>query len=316
MKRFKRILLIANGLAEKHSVLERAKTLARNNQAQLTILDVIKLSSRDMQVLKIYMDPEEFQRMIVHERMKDLERLISPMKRERVQGGVKVLIGIPFLEIIREVLRSNHDLVMMTAEGIGGIRDMLFGTTTMHLMRKCPCSVWAIKPAKRMQFARILAAVDPDPTDRIKNALNGKVLELAYSLAQAEMSEFHVIHAWALQGEGLLRAGKRVPMNKVNQMVRETHKAHQLWLNKLLQVYTPDIPNNRVHLLKGDAGKLIPELASKKKIDLIVMGTVGRTGVAGLLIGNTAEKVLQKVDCSVLAVKPEGYVTPVELEQE
>jgi nucleotide-binding universal stress UspA family protein len=53
----------------------------------------------------------------------------------------------------------------------------------------------------------------------------------------------------------------------------------------------------------------------EEQIDLIVMGTVGRSGISGLFIGNTAEKVLQKVDCSVLAVKPEGFVSPVKLDQ-
>jgi universal stress protein E len=70
------------------------------------------------------------------------------------------------------------------------------------------------------------------------------------------------------------------------------------------------------YLLKGEAGVLIPELAQAKAVDLIVMGTVSRTGVAGLLIGNTAEKVLRRVDCSVLTVKPEGFISPVKQEPE
>ena len=41
------------------------------------------------------------------------------------------------------------------------------------------------------------------------------------------------------------------------------------------------------------------------------MGTVARSGVPGLLIGNKAEKVLSGIDCTVLAVKPSGYVSPV-----
>jgi nucleotide-binding universal stress UspA family protein len=60
---------------------------------------------------------------------------------------------------------------------------------------------------------------------------------------------------------------------------------------------------------------VIPDFAMEEQIDLIVMGTVGRSGISGLFIGNTAEKVLQKVDCSVLAVKPEGFVSPVKLDQ-
>jgi nucleotide-binding universal stress UspA family protein len=68
-------------------------------------------------------------------------------------------------------------------------------------------------------------------------------------------------------------------------------------------------------MLKGEAGALIPELAEKMEVDLIVMGTVGRGGIAGLLIGNTAEEILQQVDCSVLAVKPDGFVSPVRLDE-
>ena len=52
----------------------------------------------------------------------------------------------------------------------------------------------------------------------------------------------------------------------------------------------------------------------QNKIDLIVMGIIFRTGVLGVLIGDTAEDVLKKVDFSVLAVKPDDFITPVKLE--
>jgi len=47
------------------------------------------------------------------------------------------------------------------------------------------------------------------------------------------------------------------------------------------------------------------------RIDLLVMGTVCRTGSPGLIIGNTAERVLDSVKCSVLTVKPAGFVSPI-----
>jgi nucleotide-binding universal stress UspA family protein len=67
-------------------------------------------------------------------------------------------------------------------------------------------------------------------------------------------------------------------------------------------------------VLAGPPGVRIPEYATEKDVELIVMGTLGRTGIAGLLIGNTAETILAQVECPVLAVKPEGFVTPVTLE--
>ncbi len=67
----------------------------------------------------------------------------------------------------------------------------------------------------------------------------------------------------------------------------------------------------RLHFLKDDASALITDLAAKERIDLIILGTVCRTSVAGFFIGNTAENILQQVDCSVLTVRPEGFISPV-----
>jgi nucleotide-binding universal stress UspA family protein len=68
------------------------------------------------------------------------------------------------------------------------------------------------------------------------------------------------------------------------------------------------------HILKGEPDRLIPEMSEKLAADVVVMGTVARTGLDGVLIGNTAENVLQQIGRSVLAVKPEGFVSPVRLE--
>jgi len=51
--------------------------------------------------------------------------------------------------------------------------------------------------------------------------------------------------------------------------------------------------------------------AEELQAELIVMGTIRHAGIEGILIGNTAETILHRIDCSVLAVKPEGFVTPV-----
>ena len=79
----------------------------------------------------------------------------------------------------------------------------------------------------------------------------------------------------------------------------------------LLQEYELENVNHHVHLVKGD-GHVIPKLAHQQQIDLIVMGTVCRTGIAGVFIGNTAESILPAGGYrSVLTVKPDGFVSPV-----
>jgi len=194
------------------------------------------------------------------------------------------------------------------------LKGMLFGSTAMHLMRKCPCPVWVVKKGENEHYDRIIAAVDPEPSDEQRNQLNFKIMDLATSLAKLEQSELLVVHAWVLYGETILRGGVgRMDREEIDKLVREAEAEHKEGLNNLLEKYDLQGLNYRVHLIKGEAGRVIPELAEKKRADLIVMGTLSRSGVAGFLIGNTAEKILQKVDCSVLTAKPDGFVTPVKL---
>ena len=309
MKRFKNILLLAGGEGWKEAALKRAVILAKNNKAKLKVVEVIEELPREMQILITSMHLADLQEVAIAEQSRKLERIIAPIRDEGIQITTKVLIGTPFLEIIREVLRNRHDLVMKTARGKGGLKEISFGSTAMHLMRKCPCPVWVIKPTHSKKYARIMAAVDPDPFDEEKNALNTKIMELATSLARLEASGFHVVHSWTLYGKMRLGLSK----SEVDRLARETRKMHKSWLAKLLDKHAPEIPNSRIHLLKGNAEILIPQIAKRNRIELIVMGTVCRAGIAGFFIGNTAEKILQQVNCSVLTVKPDGFITPIKL---
>ena len=66
-----------------------------------------------------------------------------------------------------------------------------------------------------------------------------------------------------------------------------------------------------LHVGCDSPSRAIREGVEKLEADLLVMGTVSRTGVAGLLVGNTAERLLDRVECSLLTIKPEGFVSPI-----
>jgi nucleotide-binding universal stress UspA family protein len=116
-------------------------------------------------------------------------------------------------------------------------------------------------------------------------------------------------------GEKLLAARAGLMPAEVQERILEHQKQCETWLNRLLEKHHLKDLKLQVHLLKGEPGKLIPEIAGICGIDVIVMGTVCRTGIAGFFIGNTAEEVLRQVNCSVLTVKPDGFVTPVKLDE-
>ena len=104
-------------------------------------------------------------------------------------------------------------------------------------------------------------------------------------------------------------------------MVVEEGAARKQWVNRVVNAYGATASEGaleylepKLHVIEGDATHVVPSLASQLDADLIVMGTVARTGIAGFFIGNTAESILTSIDCSVLAVKPPGFVSPVKLE--
>ena len=93
----------------------------------------------------------------------------------------------------------------------------------------------------------------------------------------------------------------------------EERRKHRGLLSALAARTVPSSMPYKLHMAKGDPRRALPRLVARHRPDVIVMGTVGRTGIAGLIVGNTAEEVLMQVTCSVLAVKPRGFVSPIGL---
>lgn len=327
MKRFKNILCMMERQATSQCAIERAVALAENNQASVTVATVIERVPAGVKISDGGTDPGDAQARLTDTEAQRLDTLIEPY-RARVRMNTKALVGTSFLEIIREVIRSEHDLVIKCPESPSWL-DRLFSGDDMHLLRKCPCPVWLVKPETQEPYHRILAAVDVEddypPTElQTRRALNGLVMELAGSLAVSEFAELHVVHAWEAFGEDALRHSGFMsrPEAEVDAYVEQVHRRHAELLDALLQESVAklggqdavDYIRPQLHLLKGSARRVIPELVKRLKIDCIVMGTVARTGVPGFIIGNTAETILHQIDCSVLAVKPEGFLTPVTLD--
>lgn len=315
MKRFKNILLVCDFKLKQQMAVDRAVSLARQNGASLTVFSVVREGSMGVDAAKSVPIPIAvlLEQMVADHREK-LDDLVTPMRRQGVDARAQVVTGIPFLEIIRKVLRDKHDLVMLAAEGKGGLKERLFGSTSMHLMRKCPCPVWVVKPAKRFRHQKILAAVDTTDEfpDHERQTLNTLIMQLASSLARMDNGELHVIQAWSVFAEGYMEVRGGLSEQSIRKLRKQAKREYAAGLDALLKaVKLEDVAVHR-HLPRSDnPSRAIIKLAKSNGIDLLVMGSVCRTGIAGFFIGNTAEKVLSEVNCSVLTVKPEGFATPV-----
>lgn len=318
MQRFKNILFFSNSALQQDDAIRRAGALAKQNNARLTILSVIKKLPNELHVAMAGTEFKELQQQVVHDNQTQVEELANVLIHEGVDAQAKAVVGTAFVEVIREVLREQHDLVVLAAEGKRSFITRLFGNTSMHLMRKCPCPVWVIKPGAGESYDRILAAVDvsSDPWDEAKQLINPLILQLASSLARIEKSDLHVIQVWSVDQEGYLQIRGNMTDQALSKLRKETKHEYAQKLDSLLNRLDLDGAGRlHTHLIRGDDPAVgIINLARREKIDLLVMGTVCRTGLAGFIIGNTAEEVLSALNCSVLTVKPEGFVSPVNLD--
>ncbi len=292
MRRFKNILF--SPLAERNNVaaVRRVTELVEGNGARVTLIAAVPEPTR---LERLFQRSGVLDDVVAAERVR-LERVLRRLAKGQ-PDALDVVVGDATKTIVERVLAENHDLVVVTSD-----EDRHDQTAIRRLLRECPCPVWVIRPT-RARTQRVLACVNPDPSEF---ELNKTILELASSMMQMSGGELHVVHAWELYGEGTLRnsAFLRTPAAEVDAMLDAERSRRDEALTDLVSAVLKGAAPVELHLLKGAPEDAVPRLVVKKRINLVVIGTAGRTGAAAMIIGNTAERIIDAVGCSLIAVKP------------
>jgi nucleotide-binding universal stress UspA family protein len=310
MRHFQRLLVVVDAGAPTHAALDCAASLAQRHGAALKIVDVVP--EHLWLVRQMAPDYEHIRELYTKEKSDFLDAAAASLRNQGLVVTTKVLFGRSSLEIIREVLRENHDLVLKEAKGRRSRRTGFFGTTALRLLRDCPCDVWLTRPGHAGPNQQVLAAVDASPGDDAHANLNRKILDLAVAAACGDCDRLHVAYAWNIVGEDLLRS--RLKPKDFARLEEGVRADNESYFQRLLADYGLNPDDLGAHLLHGDAHNVIPDLVRRESIDVLAIGTVARAGLGGLVIGNTAEALLDRVECSLLATKPEGFVSPIRLE--
>ncbi len=307
MRRFKNILFVFEASLDNDAALTRAVDLAERNGAALTLVHALEVTPGHDAVETGWGD-------LVTDWRVQLETVAAPIAERGIEVSTDVLTGIPFREIIAFVQRRGIDLVIKAATKPGGPRGLLFGSLDLHLMRKCPAPVWVHQVrGEERGYGRIMAAVDVGDTSHLGRGMTRLILDLATSLGQLDDSDVHVVHAWSSTGERMARAARRglMPAAEIQRGAEVEASEREVLFRDAIAPYLELPVRLQLHLLHGDPHEVLPIFARDRQIDLIVMGTLARTGVPGFFMGNTAEDVLRQADAAVITLKPEGFVSPV-----
>jgi nucleotide-binding universal stress UspA family protein len=157
-----------------------------------------------------------------------------------------------------------------------------------------------------------MACVDTSSCDDQDAKLNRRIYELAESISKYQGGRFSVVHSWSIWNEQMIKG--RVGKDLFSEIENNNLAQVKHMLNEFLKSYGTDADAKHVFLVKGEPADMIPALAKKEEVDLVVMGTVARSGITGIVTGNSAEQILSRIQCSVLALKPDSFVSPIKLE--
>lgn len=241
----------------------------------------------------------------VHDVLRDringyFERLVARCEAADLDVKVVVRAGRAWHRLIEEVNLSRAELVMVCPKRDDGpLEQLIHGSTTERLLRKCPAPVHVVCGRAHVPPKRILVPID-------FSDVSPGCIEVARALAEAGGAEVTVVHGVSYPNEIALRREADGPT-----LVAAYRQEVQAETRAKASALIGDADDMKVTLTDDWIVKALPGLVSDGGYDLVVMGSVGRTGIAGFLIGNTAEKIFRTVDASLWVVKPPGWQSPV-----
>ena len=310
MKRLDRILAVLDPTAEVQPALAKAATLARRCGATLELFICDFDPSLSGQP---FFDTDKLRRLreeFVSERLEYLEETAEDLRAEGLAVETHVHWDNPtYRGIVRRVEESSPDLVVKDTHYHTVLRRTLFTNTDWSLIRTCPAPLLLAKAGEWPDTPRILAALDPGHVGDKPAELDHDILEWSASIAAGMGGEVHAVHAFfpaALLAATATLGGMPLASGMTSTEIVEAERKRIA--GQLADIVAAQhLPAQRVHLEQGAAAEVLPRVADQLRAALVVMGAVSRSRLQEVFLGSTAERVLDRIGCDVLVVKPADF---------
>ena len=209
--------------------------------------------------------------------------------------------------IIQQVNDQGHDLVVKVAEDKSTNRSGIVTSTDMRLIHSCSSAVLVLRPDAQPGFQNVAVAMDILDQHEKQRDLDDRCLSEAAAMIDPNTGSLAAIYALP-DVEQMMEVPEAyrevVTESTVREWNEDLHRAAEEKLAAIVEMVDP-VPVAK-HILRGQPQEAIAEFVETNGIDLLVVGSVARQGLDGWLIGNTAERILERVPCSVLVLKPDA----------
>lgn len=305
MSQYRKILLIVDRSMTKTPAFCRAYAMAKSAGAELLLClfdhhNAIRAAGLlNQEVAQLAKDS------FLREKKERLQDIELDLCEEGMHVTSEVIWGTPLHEqIIAKVMDVKPDLVIKDVHFEPLLKRVLFTPMDWHLLRSCPCTLLLVNAHASKPPSRIIAAVDPTHSWHKAGALNERIMQAASELAADFGAKLHVVHVF--EGLPVMASAEIASLPGYQNEIYEELRASATKQFTAFADRHGIVANNR-HLLYGDPANAIAELIDNASTDLVVMGTIYRSGLDRLAMGSTAERVLTQLRCDVLAIKPEGF---------
>ena len=306
MRRIRRILVaVKDGAGNAPPALGKAAQLARALAAELVLFQAIDtpLSLEDQ--LARVRGLTDIERGKQEACLTRLERQARRLRRLGIRVNVAAEWDYPAYEaVVRAAARVDADLIVAERHPGRHVAASFLHLTDWELLRLAPLPVLLVKRRGLYRRPRILAAVDPDHRYAKPVQLDREILEAGALLAGALHGRLHAVHAYSPLPLSAYTRGT-LSEDIVRDLQRRSAQAAAAKLERLAA--PAGISSARRHLVARHPSDAIEQVAAETRSALVVMGALARSGLKGLQIGNTAERVLDHLPCDLLVIKPRGF---------
>lgn len=314
-----RRILVAVKVLEPGSVaaVTRAGQLARAYGASVELFHSVEIP--------LYLDPDTVvgrQPQQLHQQLQQRARRRLERISQRLLQGVDTTVTVAcdspaYDAIIRRALQVKADLIV-AAHPAGQRRSPWLRLapwlrlTDWELVRLSPVPVLLVRSSKPYRRPRVLMAVDPMHAFAKPARLDRSILNIGASLSNALHGTLYAVHAFPPIPLEILAPGSRAQMvteESLRVAQQRAKRSAQDHLDALLR--DTGLPRSRRYLIAAHPIDAIDSAARDSRAALVIMGAISRSGLRRILIGNTAERILDTVPCDVLVVKPSGFQSRV-----
>lgn len=285
MSLYKNLFVVIDPTSDSQPALTRAVQLAKKSKSKVTAFSAVYKAVAEMQNAN---SKKEGKRSFLKEWDARIKTILAPFKGD----GVKISSDTYwtadwYAAVSRAAIRADADLVIKSTFRHGKLQRLLHSTSDYTIMRHSPSPVLLVRERKAMSGKLVLAALDLESSDEGHIALNNAVIKHAHEMADFTGLPLHVIAA----------VSRKPDLSHVLAGVEEQEGGVQATL-----AHAFGVKAEHFHMVRGAAQNVIPAQAAELKAEVVVLGVSARSGVKGVMIGATARKVIDKLDCDVLTI--------------